>query len=80
MHERVDGGGYVYAHTLEYEKHTGKLPQKNEVLHHIDLDDYDLSKDVPIFHLIHSILEYFEIRLDFLRLLILFDHSTSALV
>ena len=38
LHERADGGGYVYAHTLEYEKHTGKLPQKNEVLHHIDLD------------------------------------------
>ena len=38
MHERADGGGYVYTHTLEYEKHTGKLPQKNEVLHHIDLD------------------------------------------
>ena len=30
LHERADGGGYVYAHTLEYEKHTGKLPQKNE--------------------------------------------------
>lgn len=37
-HERADNGSYVYAHTLEYEKHTGKLPKKGEVLHHIDLD------------------------------------------
>jgi len=40
-HERADGGKYVYEHTLVYEKHTGKLPEKNEVLHHIDLDKHN---------------------------------------
>ena len=37
-HERADKQGYVYEHTLIYEQNTGKLPQKGEVLHHIDLD------------------------------------------
>jgi len=37
-HERADGGNYVYEHTLNFEKHYGFLPKKNEVLHHIDLD------------------------------------------
>lgn len=37
-HERADKQGYVYEHTLVYEQNTGKLPQKGEVLHHIDLD------------------------------------------
>lgn len=40
-HERADGGKYVYEHTLVYEKNTGKLPQKNEILHHIDLDKHN---------------------------------------
>lgn len=37
-HERKDYQGYVYEHTLVFEKNTGTLPKKNEVLHHIDLD------------------------------------------
>lgn len=37
-HERADNQGYVYEHTLVYEENTGELPQKGEVLHHIDLD------------------------------------------
>lgn len=40
-HERADGGNYVYEHTLVWEQNTGKLPQKNEVLHHIDLDKHN---------------------------------------
>jgi len=35
-HERADNQGYVYEHTLIYEKNKGVLPNKNEVLHHID--------------------------------------------
>jgi hypothetical protein len=37
-HERADNQGYVYEHTLVYESNTGVLPQKGEVIHHIDLD------------------------------------------
>lgn len=37
-HPRADNQGYVYEHTLVYEKHNGCLPQENEVLHHIDLN------------------------------------------
>lgn len=40
-HERADGGKYVYEHTLVFEKHNGRLPNKNEVLHHIDLDKHN---------------------------------------
>lgn len=40
-HERADGGNYVYEHTLNYQKATGKLPGKKEVLHHIDLDKHN---------------------------------------
>ena len=37
-HPRADNQGYVYAHTLVYEKEKGILPSKNEVIHHIDMD------------------------------------------
>ena len=37
-HERADNQGYVYEHTLVLEKEIGRLPNKNEVIHHIDLD------------------------------------------
>lgn len=40
-HPKADSGGYVYEHTLVYEKNTGKLPSKDEVLHHIDLDKHN---------------------------------------
>lgn len=40
-HERADSQGYVYEHTLVYQKNTGKLPQKGEVIHHIDLDKHN---------------------------------------
>lgn len=40
-HERADNQGYVYEHTLVYEKNMGKLPQKYEVVHHINLDKLD---------------------------------------
>ena len=40
-HPRKDSQGYVYEHTLIYEEKTGKLPQKKEVLHHINLDKLD---------------------------------------
>ena len=42
-HPRKDGGNYVFEHTLNYEKATGFLPGKNEVLHHIDLDKHNNS-------------------------------------
>ena len=44
-HERADNQGYVYEHTLVYEKNTGHLPQKGEVIHHIDLDKHNNSFD-----------------------------------
>lgn len=37
-HCRADNQGYVYEHTLVYEKNTGYLPKKGEVIHHIDID------------------------------------------
>ena len=37
-HEKADSLGYVYEHTLVYEKEYGKLPKDNEVIHHIDMD------------------------------------------
>ena len=40
-HERADGGGYVFEHTLNYEKHYGVLPKKGECIHHIDLDKHN---------------------------------------
>ena len=40
-HERADKQGYVYEHTLVYEKMMGSLPKKNEVIHHINLDKLD---------------------------------------
>jgi hypothetical protein len=44
-HERADNQGYVYEHTLIIEKHLGRLPNKNEVIHHIDLDKKNNSID-----------------------------------
>ena len=43
MHERADGQGYVYEHTLVYEREKGILPKKGEVLHHIDMDKHNNS-------------------------------------
>ena len=40
-HERAVKQGYVYEHTLVYEKNTGKIPKKDEVIHHIDLDKHN---------------------------------------
>lgn len=40
-HPRASHQGYVYAHTLEYEKNTGYLPQKGETIHHIDMDKHN---------------------------------------
>ena len=37
-HIRADNQGYVYEHTLVYEKEKGILPNKENVIHHIDLD------------------------------------------
>ena len=44
-HERADGGGYVYEHTLNFEKANGFLPKTGEVLHHIDLDKKNNSAE-----------------------------------
>lgn len=40
-HKRADNQGYIYEHTLVYQQNTGYLPQKNEVIHHIDLDKHN---------------------------------------
>lgn len=40
-HERADKQGYVYEHTLVVEKEMGRLPNSNEVVHHINLDKTD---------------------------------------
>jgi len=37
-HERSDKQGYVFEHTLVAEKKYGRLPNKNEVIHHIDFN------------------------------------------
>lgn len=37
-HIRADSQGYVYEHTLVYEKEKGILPSKDQVIHHIDID------------------------------------------
>lgn len=44
-HSRADKQGYVYEHTLIYEKEKGILPSKNEVIHHIDMDKHNNSID-----------------------------------
>lgn len=44
-HPRADKQGYVYEHTLVYEKEKGILPSKNEVIHHIDMDKHNNSID-----------------------------------
>ena len=40
-HKRADRQGYVYEHTLVYEKEKGVLPNKDEVIHHIDMDKHN---------------------------------------
>ena len=40
-HEKADGGGYVYEHTLVVEQKYGRLPNKHEVVHHINCDKHD---------------------------------------
>lgn len=42
-HERSDKQGYVYEHTLVVESTLGRLPEKDEVVHHINLDKLDNS-------------------------------------
>ena len=42
-HERADNQGYVYEHTLIVEEKLGRLPRKDEVVHHINLDKLDNS-------------------------------------
>ena len=44
-HERADGGGYVYEHTLVWEIETGLLPAKGEIIHHINLNKLDNNID-----------------------------------
>lgn len=44
-HPRADKQGYVYEHTLVYENKTGLLPNKNQVIHHIDMDKHNNSID-----------------------------------
>ena len=44
-HERADNQGYVYEHTLIAENKYGRLPNKNEVIHHINLDKLDNSEN-----------------------------------
>ena len=43
-HKRADKQGYVYEHTLVIEKNMGILPNKNEVIHHIDTNK--LNNDI----------------------------------
>ena len=44
-HERADKQGYVYEHTLVYEKEKGVLPLQNQVIHHIDMDKLNNNID-----------------------------------
>jgi len=44
-HERADNQGYVYEHTLIAEKKYGRLPNKSEVVHHINLDKHNNDED-----------------------------------
>lgn len=44
-HSRADKQGYVYEHTLVAEEKYGRLPEKTEVVHHINLDKLDNSMD-----------------------------------
>lgn len=44
-HEGADKQGYVYEHTLIIEQKIGRLPEKGEVIHHINLDKLDNSID-----------------------------------
>ncbi len=37
-HPRASAIGYVFKHILEIEKHTGKIPDKSNPIHHIDMD------------------------------------------
>lgn len=59
-HIRADKQGYVYEHTLVYERENGFLPDVNQVIHHIDMDKtnnsienlylFDDSKEHAIAH------------------------------
>ena len=40
-HPRADNQGYVFEHTLVIEKELGKLPEDNEMVHHINCDKHD---------------------------------------
>ena len=44
-HPRASNVGYVYKHILEMEKFLGRLPEKTEPIHHVDLDrtNYHIS-------------------------------------
>lgn len=44
-HQRADKQGYVYEHTLVIEEKIGRLPNKDEVVHHINLDKLDNSPE-----------------------------------
>lgn len=44
-HPRADKQGYVYQHTLIYEKEKCVLPNKGELIHHIDMDKHNNSID-----------------------------------
>lgn len=40
-HSRADNQGYVFEHTLVIEKELGKLPEDNEMIHHINCNKHD---------------------------------------
>jgi hypothetical protein len=44
-HPRADKQGYVFEHTLVMEKMIGRLPEKDEAVHHIDLNKKNNSPD-----------------------------------
>ena len=44
-HSRADNRGYVYEHTIVAEQKYGRLPQKGEVVHHINCDKHDNSPE-----------------------------------
>lgn len=44
-HQRADNQGYVFEHTLVWEKHNGYLPKRGDNIHHIDLNKLNNNID-----------------------------------
>jgi len=59
-HPRASRIGYVYDHVLEMEKNIGRIPDRNEPIHHIDFDK--ANSNIENLHLCESVSEHMKIH------------------